>query len=151
MRFRMSSAAASDPRARNASAAALKISHASFFLSQPDVDLGQLDPHRHIFRIHFEDLLEKPHRLIKIAILHEVFGDLQILRAGVVEQALLRVEFRQFQRSIHARLELGDLLVHGNALDREALGGIGIAHRLEAFDGFGAVAQDARRDRRSCC
>src|SRR5208282_774273 len=73
--------------------------------------------------------------------LHEVFGDLQVLGAGVVEQPLLGVQFRQFQRSIHARLQLGDLLVHGDALDREALRRIGIAHRLEALDGFGGVAQ----------
>ena len=104
MRCKMSSAAASEPRARNDSAAALKISHASFFFPQPDINLGQLDPHGHVFRVHFEDLLEKPHGLIKIAALHEVFGDLQVLGAGVVEQTLLRVEFRQLQRSIHARL-----------------------------------------------
>jgi hypothetical protein len=66
---------------------------------------------------------------------------LQVLGAGIVEQPLLGVEFRQFQRSIHARLELGDLLVHGDALDREALRRIGIAHLLEALDGFAVVAQ----------
>ena len=112
-----------------------------FFLSQPDIDLGQLHPHGHIFRVHFEDLLEKPHRLFQVAILHEVFGDLQVLGASVVEQALLGIELRQFQRCIHAGLQLGDLLVHGDALDREALRGIGIAHGFEALDGFGRVAQ----------
>ena len=59
-----------------------------FLLSQPDINLGQFDPHGHIFRVHFEDLLEKPYRLLQIAVLHEVFGDLQILGARVVEQAL---------------------------------------------------------------
>src|SRR5271169_325355 len=38
-------------------------------------------------------------------------------------------------------MELGDLLVHGDALDRETLCGIGIAHRLEAFNRFGNVAE----------
>ena len=109
--------------------------------SQPDINLGQLDPHGHIFRVHFEHLPEKAHRLFELAILHEVFGDLQVLGAGVVEQPLLGVEFRQFQRCIHARLELGDLLVHGDAFDREALRGIGIANLLETLDGFGAVAE----------
>ena len=54
---------------------------------------------------------------------------------------MLGIEFRQLQRSIHARLELGDLLVHGDALDRETLRGIGIANFFEALDGFGAVAE----------
>jgi hypothetical protein len=111
-----------------------------FLFSQPDINLGQLHPHGHVFRVHFEDLLEEPHRLFEVAILHEIFGDLQILRARVVEQPLLGVEFRQFQRCIHARLELGDLLVHGDALDGETLRGIRIAHRLEALDGLGGVA-----------
>jgi hypothetical protein len=79
--------------------------------------------------------------LFQVAHLHEVFGDLQVLGAGVVEQPLLSVQLRQFQRSIHARLQLGDLLVHGDALDGEALRRIGIAHCLEALDGFGVVAQ----------
>ncbi len=68
-----------------------------FLFSQPDINLGEFDPHRHIFRVHFEDLLEKAHGLVEVAILHEVFGDLQVLGAGVVEQPLLGVEFRQFQ------------------------------------------------------
>ena len=112
-----------------------------FLFSEPDIDLGELDPHGHIFRVHFEDLLEQAYRLVEVAILHEVFGDLQILGAGVVEQPLLGVEFRQFQRSIHARMELGDLLVHGDALDGEALRSIGITHRFEALDGFGDIAE----------
>ena len=56
-----------------------------FLFSQPDINLGKLDPHGHIFRVHFEDLLEKAHGLVEVAILHEVFGDLQILGAGVIE------------------------------------------------------------------
>src|SRR5208337_367688 len=67
----------------------------------------------------------------------------QVLGAGIVEQPLLGVEFRQFQRCIHARLELGDLLVHGDALDREALRGIGIANYLEALDGLGGVPESS--------
>ena len=111
-----------------------------FLFSQPYINLGQLHPHRHVFRVHFEDLLEKPYRLFQVAILHEIFGDLQILSARVVKQPLLRVEFRQFQRYIQARLQLGDLFVHGDALDREALRGIRITHRLKALDSFGGVA-----------
>ncbi len=66
---------------------------------------------------------------------------MQVLRPGVVEQSLLRVQLRQFQGRIHARLQLGDLLVHGDAFDREPLRGVGVAHLLEAFDGFAAVPQ----------
>ena len=61
--------------------------------------------------------------------------------ARVVKQSLLRIEFGQLQRSIHARRELGDLFVHRDALDRETLRGIGIAHRLKALDGLLAVTQ----------
>src|SRR5258708_34619976 len=39
------------------------------------------------------------------------------------------------------RLGLRDLLVHGDALDREAVLSIGIAHRLEELDGLGEVAK----------
>ena len=35
--------------------------------SQPDINLGKFDPHGHIFRVHFKDLLEKPHRLLQVA------------------------------------------------------------------------------------
>ena len=112
-----------------------------FLFVQPDVDFGEFDAHGHIFRVHFEDLLEKAHGLLQVAILHETFGDLHVLGAGVVEQPLLGVKFRQLEGRLHARLQLGDLLVHGDALDREALRGIGVAHHLEARDGLFSVAE----------
>ena len=111
------------------------------FLAQPDVNLGELDPHSDVFRVHLQDLLEKPYRLLEVAVLHEVFSDLQVLRARVVEETLLGIEFRQFQRTVHARMDLGDLLVHRDAFYRETLRGIGIADTLETFDGFGSLAQ----------
>ena len=64
------------------------------------------------------------------------FGDLQILRAGIVEKSLLGIEFRQTQHAFKRRLELADLFIHGDGFDREALRGIGIANGLETFDGF---------------
>ena len=112
-----------------------------FLFAEPDIDLGKFHAHGHVFRVHFEDLLEKAHGLFKVAILHEVFGDLQVLGAGVVEQPLLGVELGQFQRRIHARFELGDLFVHGDALDGEALRGIGVAHRLETLDGLRGIPE----------
>ena len=78
--------------------------------------------------------------MFQVAILHEVFRDLQVLCAGIIEQALLGVQLCQFQRRIHARLQLGNLLVHSDAFDREALCRIGIPDRLKAFNGFGPVA-----------
>jgi hypothetical protein len=54
---------------------------------------------------------------------------------------LLRVEFGQLQRSIDARLQLGNLLVHRDALDRETLRGISIAHNLETLDSVRGVSQ----------
>ena len=109
--------------------------------AQLDVNLGEFDPHRHVLRVHFKNLLEQAHRLLQVPALHEFFGHLQILRPGIIEEALLGVEFRQLQRSIHARLELGDLLVHSNALDRKTLGGIRIADRFETLDRLFGIAQ----------
>ena len=106
------------------------------FLSQPDVDFRQLDPHRGIFRIHFEDLLENTHRIIELAGLQEFFRHLQILGAGVVEKTLLGVKLGQLQHALERRLEFADLFVHRDGLDRESLAGIGIADGLEAFGGF---------------
>ena len=112
-----------------------------FLFAQFDVNLGEFDPHRHVFRVHFKNLLEQAHCLLHVPTLHEFFGNLQILRPRIIEEALLGVELRQLQRSIHARLELGDLLVHGNALDRKTLRRIGIADRFETFDGLFGIAQ----------
>ena len=67
-----------------------------FLFSEADVDFGELDAHGHIFRVHFEDLLEKANGLVEVAVFHKIFGDLEILGAGVVEQALLSVEFGEF-------------------------------------------------------
>src|SRR5258708_35756404 len=60
---------------------------------------------------------------------------------GIVEQTLLRVEFSKFQHILKRGLELADLLVHRDSLDRETLAGIGIAYCLEALSGFIALSQ----------
>ena len=150
MRFRLFGGGERSPRAQRFRRRAENLPR-FFLLSQADVNLGKLDPHGYIFRVHFEDLLEKPHCLVEVATLQEVFGDMQVLGAGVVEQPLLGVEFRQFQRSIRARLELGDLLVHGDALNREALRGRAIAHRSSSTRWLWRCRRDGSRDRRWCC
>ena len=65
----------------------------------------------------------------------------RVLGAGVIEKALLGVEFRQLQQALERGLELADLLVHRDGLDRETLAGIGIAYRLETFGGFVGFAE----------
>ena len=70
------------------------------FLSHADVKFRQLDPHGRIFRIHFQDLLEDAHRILKLTRLCKFVRHLQILGAGVIEKALLRVKFRQLQHAL---------------------------------------------------
>jgi hypothetical protein len=65
------------------------------------------------------------------------------LGAGIVEEALLRVQLRELQNAFQRGLELRDLLVHRDALDREALRSVRVAHILEAFSGLVGLA-DAR-------
>ena len=54
---------------------------------------------------------------------------------------MLAVEFGQLQQALKRRLELANLLVHGDGLDREALAGIGIANRFKTLDRFVGLAQ----------
>ena len=110
-------------------------------LAQADIDFRQANPHGAVFRIHLQNLLEDADRVLEFAGFQEFFGDLQVLGAGVVEQALLGVEFGQFQQALERGLELADLLVHRDGLDRESLAGIGIADSLEAFGGFVGFAE----------
>src|SRR5580700_2429159 len=110
-------------------------------LAQADVDFRQADAHGGVFRIHFQNLLEDADRVFKFAGFQELFGDLQVLGAGVVEQSLLGVELGQFQHALKRWLELADFLVHGDGLDRETLSGIGIAYGLETFGGFVGFAE----------
>ena len=56
--------------------------------------------------------------------------------ACIVEESLLGVKFGQLQHALERRLELADLLVHGDSLDRETLVGIGIAYSFETIGGF---------------
>ncbi len=74
--------------------------------------------------------------LLKFSGPQEFFGNLQVLGAGIIEQALLGVEFRELQNAFERRLQLADLLVHRDALDGETLRGIGIANLLEAVGRF---------------
>ena len=70
--------------------------------------------------------------MLQISGFEEFFGDLQILSARVVEQALLRIKLRQPQHAFQCGFQLGELLVHGDGFDGEALGSISIANALEA-------------------
>ena len=69
------------------------------------------------------------------------FSDLQVLRSCIIKKTLLGVELSQPKRALQRRLQLAQLLVHGNRLHREALRGIGVADALEALHGFFAIAQ----------
>ena len=111
------------------------------FLFEADVDFGQPGPHGDVFRIHFQSLLEDSHCLLQFAGTQKFFRYLQILRAGIVEKSLLGVEFGQSQHALQGRLQLGELLVHGDGFDGEALRGVGVAHALERFDGLVALAE----------
>ncbi len=110
-------------------------------LAQANVDFRQANPHAAVFRIHLHNLLEDADRVIELTSFQEFFRDLQILGAGVIEQALLAVEFRELQQALERRLELADLLVHRDGLDRETLAGIGIAYSLETYGGFIGFAE----------
>src|SRR6202023_4091177 len=57
-----------------------------------------------------------------------------------IEEALLSVKLCQLQHALKRRLELADLLVHGDSLDRESLGGIGVAHTLKTVRGLVVIA-----------
>ena len=110
-------------------------------LVQPNIHFRQMNPHAAVFRIHLQDLLEDADRILEFAGLQELLRDLQILGTGVIEKTLLRVKFSEFQQALERRLELADLLVHGDGLDRETLAGIGIAYILEAYGGFIGFAE----------
>ena len=66
---------------------------------------------------------------------------MQVLGPGIVEQTLLRVELRQFQHAIQAGLELGNFLVHRDAFDGKALGGVCITHALKARDSLLGITE----------
>ena len=106
------------------------------FLAQANVDFGQADAHSTVFRIHLQNFLEDADGIFEFAGLQEFFRDLQVLRAGVIEQALLRVEFSQLQQALKRRLELADFLVHRDGFDGETLAGVGVAYGLEAVGSF---------------
>jgi len=78
--------------------------------------------------------------VFQLAGFQEFVGHLQILCAGIIEETLLSVKLCQLQHALKRRLELADLLVHGDSLDRESLGGIGIAHTLKTVRGLVVIA-----------
>ena len=65
---------------------------------------------------------------------------MQILSSGIIKQALLGKQFREFQRAIERRLEFGDLLVNCNRFYGKTIGGVCVAHLFEIFDRAGVVA-----------
>src|SRR5579863_4285521 len=110
-------------------------------LSQADINLGQPRPHGDVFRIHFQCLLEDPYRLFELTLTQKFFRHLQVLRPRIIEKTLLRVELGQPKHALERRLQLAELLVHGNRFDREALRGVSIAHAFETLHAFFAVAE----------
>ena len=110
-------------------------------LVEPDINLGQPGAHGDVFRIHLQRLLENPYRLFQFAGAQKFFRDLQVLRAGIIEKSLLGIELGQSKHALQGGLQLGELLVHGDGFDGEALGRIGIANALEGFHGLVALAE----------
>ena len=119
-------------------------------LIQPDVNLGQPGTHGDVFRIHFQRLLENPHCLFQFAGAQKFFRHLQVLRPGIVKKSLLGIELGQSQYALQGGFQLGELLVHGDGFDGEALRGIGVAHALEGFDRLVGSGRDGRRGLQWC-
>ena len=66
---------------------------------------------------------------------------MQILSPGIVEQTLLRVKLSQPKHAVQRGLKLGELLVHGDGFDSEALGGVGVANAFETVNRLVDLAQ----------
>ncbi len=150
MRFRISSAGPSWPRAAQAVGGGGEKLPGFRLLVQPDVDFGQPGAHGDVFRIHFQRLLENPYCLFQFAGAQKFFRHLQVLRPGIIEQALLGIKLGQAKHALQGGFQLGELLVHGDGFDGEALRGIGIANALEGFDRLVGSGRDGRRGRQWC-
>ena len=59
---------------------------------------------------------------------------MQILSAGIIEQALLGVEFGQTQHRFRGDLQLAQLLVHSDGFNGETLRRISLANIFETLD-----------------
>src|SRR5262249_9118148 len=110
-------------------------------LVQADIRLRKPKTHGYIFRVHLQRFLENSYRLLEFSGTQEFFRHLQVLCAGVIEQSLLGVELSQPQHAFERRLQLGELLIHGDGFYGEAVRCIGIANALEAFNGLVVLAQ----------
>src|SRR5580658_10054844 len=110
-------------------------------LAQADINLSQPCPHGNVLGIHFQSLLEDPYCLFQLTFTQKFFGHLQILSTRIIEETLLGVKFGQPEHALQRRLQLAQLLVHGNRLDREALRSVSVANALEAFHGLFGVAK----------
>ena len=110
-------------------------------LVEPDINLGQAGTHGDVFRIHLQGLLENPYCLFQFAGAQKFFRYLQVLRPGIVKKSLLGIELGQSKHALQGGFQLGELLVHGDGFDGEALRGVGIAHTLEGLDSFVALAE----------
>ena len=86
MRFRISSAGPSWPRAAQAVGGGGEKLPGFGFLVKPDINLGQTGAHGDVFRIHLQRLLENPYCLFEFAGAQKFFRNLQILRAGIIER-----------------------------------------------------------------
>src|SRR5579863_1251466 len=110
-------------------------------LAEADINLGQPCPHGNVFGIHFQSLLEDPYCLFQLTFTQKFFRHLQILSAGIIEKTLLGIKFGQPEHALQRRLQLAQLLVHGNRFDGEALRSVSVANTLEAFHGLFGIAE----------
>ncbi len=109
--------------------------------SQLDIKVRQLGLRGGVFRIEFQYFLEDLGRAGIVAGLQELVGDLHILGARVVEEALLSVKLRQFGQAIGgAGIEFGELPVNGNGFDGKAILRILVADFLEVSTGLVILA-----------
>ena len=108
--------------------------HVAGFITIADalVEIGQLVLHGRILGIEFEHALEDASGIVQLVAAHVLVGDDEVLLASVGVEALLGIEFGEaLDAVVGAGIELGELLVHGDGFDREAIGRITVADFLE--------------------
>ncbi|EAU65709.1 hypothetical protein STIAU_7806 [Stigmatella aurantiaca DW4/3-1] len=104
------------------------------------VQLGQLDPRRHVLGVEVHHPLERVERGLGIARLVVVVGDDLEVGHRLGHQPKLLVEFRQLQVHVQeVRVELEDLLVEGNGLQEEAIRGVALGDLGEEVRGLDVV------------
>src|SRR5205807_9674448 len=111
------------------------------FLAQLNVEIRQFGLGGGVLGIKFQYLLKQAGCLVVITRLEELVRHLHVVAAGIVEKALLGIEFGQLDDCVRRhRGQLGQLLVDGNGFYSEAVLGVLVAYPLEVFAGSFVLA-----------